>query len=161
MKKISIILFVGFFIPLTSCDFLTRSGDNNLSISFKEYGNYSYSGPSSDHDSTFFYYTSNKQSFDSLFYHISTYQQHDTIPDEALKTKQVAAIVKYSNDYYKINVDGVSLDDKTLIIKYSSTETRSNMRWVAAISHLVLFNANADAIRFIENGTEVKTLMLN
>ena len=104
--------------------------------------------------------TSNKTAFDSLFQFLFIQQTPDTIPSNDFSTKKVISIVKYGNEFYDMAVNEFRLFNRVLIISYTSTLVHENMTFVVAIPLIITTNADFRRILFLENGKQIKELIL-
>ncbi|MFH1219367.1 MAG: PKD domain-containing protein [Candidatus Eisenbacteria bacterium] len=133
----------------------------SIPVPYEVYDRYSYCGPTAESDTTFFFHTTSKIAFDSLFFFIFDHNTRDTIPSADFSTKSAISIVKYSNDYYDLTVKAVRIRAETLDVQYTSTLIRENIGWYAAIPIIVMTDAVYHKIRFLENGQQIKELDLS
>ena len=154
MKLYSLFIGISLVVCWQGC---SKPGANEnktpVPVDYKVYTRYSYCGPESQSDTTFYYCTSSKTAFNSYFFFILDHNDNpDTIPSVDFSTKKVVSIVKYGNDFYILSVKGVSLLDKILEVEYSDSLIAQNMTWTISIPIIITTSADFQMIRFIENG---------
>jgi len=153
MKYLIHFLGICLLVLLLFCS-TANTPDDDASF-YTVYERYSYRGPGADADTTFYFFLTSKSTFDSLFFFIFDHNIPDTIPQVDFATKKILAIVTYSNDYYELGIDSVSLYESTLNVEYSCTLEQENMSWTAAIPIIITIDADFIKVRFIENGNQV------
>ena len=125
------------------------------------YQEYYYRGPRSESDTTFFYLTTNRADFDSLFMYIYFPNETvDTIPSADIAAQKVVSIVKYGNDMCDLELKEVYLFGEMLVVDYTSTVTNQDMSSFAAISLIIMTDADFKRILFLENGRQIRELKL-
>jgi len=161
MKTSKIIKALWLCLIFLSCSFIKNPlSKTGTPVAYDTYEGYSYRGQRVNSDTTFFFITTNKADFDSLYHYIFIHPPYDTIPSADLSTKKVISLVKYGNDFYKMEVKDVSLFDGILIVNYTSILTDENMTWVAAIPLILTTGADFKRVVFIENGIKIKELVI-
>lgn len=150
---------IGLIISLSGCSKPNTAENTTPSpVDYNVYTQYSYRGPGSPSDTTFYYYTTSKTAFDSLFYFIYDHNIPDTIPQADLSNKKVISIVKYGNDFYVLSVKGLSLLDGIITVDYSDSLVSENMTWTTAIPSIITTSADFQKIKLVENGITVKII---
>jgi hypothetical protein len=152
------VFFLGILLALHSLDCSKATApnlENPTPVPFTQYDRYSYGGPRASSDTTFFYLTTTKPTFDSLFHFIFDHNVPDTIPCADFSTKQIFSVVKYGNNIYELKTTSVDLIDGVLRVQYTCNLVSENMTWTAAIPMIITAKAEFRKVRFIENGVQL------
>ncbi len=143
-------------LSVASCD---NGNDNSKGdpVAYKVYTGYSYRGPRANGDSTFFYHTTGRAAFESLFYYLDE-ARHDTIPKIDIATQRAVSVVKYSNEEYLLDAALAYQVGDTLELEYTATLLHADMSFTIAQSMIVMVDASFRNVKFIENGKLIKRL---
>ncbi|MGD0037560.1 MAG: hypothetical protein ABSC53_09735 [Bacteroidota bacterium] len=160
MKLYIFIVIICLVFSLPGCSKPSATENKTPSpVDYNLYTQYSYGGPRAQSDTTFYYCTTSKNAFDSLFFFIYDHNNiPDTIPSADFLTKKVISIVKYGNDIHALSVKGVNILDGILDVEYSDSLVTENKTWIAAIPLIITTSAGFQKIIFIENGKQLKEI---
>ena len=160
MKRKLTYLIPIFFIVFCYCKYSTEQDETASNVSYTSYDGYSYKGEKSLSDTTFFYYTTTKEDFDSLFFFIYDHNPAPRIPEKEFLANRVISIVKYGNDYYELEVENMNILNGTLHIKYKAILEAENMSWTAAIPIIVTVDTVFEQICFYENNEKIYEIII-
>jgi hypothetical protein len=80
------------------------------------------------------------------------------LPADAFKSNVVLAVIKRGNAVWEYKVDGVSMKDGVVEIRYNATSTPSDSATFASPLIVSIPRDNCKAVEFVENEKPVKTV---
>ncbi len=162
MKTAIFLAITLLVLALTVCSCETGTTTPGTSpVSYKVYDKYYYIGPKGQTDTTYYWSTTGKTSFDALFQFLAEPSPVDTVPRADLESQHAISLVKHGNDWYDLGIGLVYLKGDTLQVEYTATVQRKDMTYTVVQSRIAMVDARFSMVRFIENGLTVKLIRAN
>jgi len=109
--------------------------------------------------STEFLIIKGQNEFDKIFLRNPPPFDQAKITKVDFQTRFVIAVIKESNNYWKMKVNRILFQDEILKIDYTANKVVKNMRWTAAIPLIVMIkNISYTKVQFFENGKLIKEM---